>query len=516
MALADFNQWSTAKPLISGAGGGYIADESEALRVATYQLYEQMYWGVDGTFKLLSRGAENKPIYVPSPKIIVETLHRYLARNMTIAPDPARGDTTQQTLLKQVWDDLAVRERFYSRFISNKRYGIIRGQWLWHFYADPAKPAGSRLSIMPIDPASWFPIYSDTNPDDIIGCHIVEPFKTNEGKDVIKRLTYRKATGMSGPSPITSEAAFYKVDDWGGPGMDQEPVPEEILFPVQTLPSPIDQLPVYSMPNFEEPGSIYGSSELRGFERILAGIDQSISDEELALAMDGLGVYATNAGAPIDADSGVELPWDLGPAKVVEVPTDSFFNRVSGVTSVAPYLEHVAYLDAKVNEASGSPQVARGVVDVSVAESGIALEIQFDPLVARVEERQLTIDDKLRQMFYDLPKWLVAYEGSLFSSLLPNPEDPTIGPRLVPTFGDIIPPNKAKQITDNVALEAAGIISAVTARENLRAIGVPIPEEAEEAGRIEAQKAAAADAFGARIDGELAAADTGLDDEGAE
>lgn len=508
MALADFNQWSTAKPLIAGAGGNYIADEAEALRVASYQLYEQMYWGVEGTFKLASRGAENKPIYVPNPKTIVETLHRYLARDMIVAPDPQRGDNASNALAAQVWDDLCARERFYSRFNTNKRYGIIRGEALWHFYADPLKPAGSRISIMPIDPASWFPIYNDDNVDEIIGCHIIEPFVTNDGKARIKRLTYMKETGTGGPSPITVEEGIYKVEAWGGPGMDQEPIPEEITKPLMTLPSPIDSLPVYQMPNFEEPGSPYGSSELRGYERILAGVDQSISDEELTLAMDGLGVYSTNAGAPVDPDSGQELPWDLGPAKVVEVPSDSFFNRVSGVTSVTPYLEHVRYLEERMHESGGSPQVARGVVDVSVAESGIALEIQFDPLAARVGERLLIIQDKGRQMLYDLPKWYVAYEGSVFSPLLPDPTDPLKGPRLVPVFGPVVPINKAKEIQDTIALAAAGLISGETARERLRELGMKIPEETEEQTRILGEKERSAkieaDAFGSRIDGELA------------
>jgi len=518
MALADFNQWSTAKPLISGAGGNYIADEAEALRVASYQLYEQIYWGVDGTFKLASRGAENSPIYVPAPKTIVETLHRFLAKDVIISADPTRGDTASQTLANQVWDDLCKRERFYSKFASNKRYGIIRGDWLWHFYADPNRPAGSRLSIMPVDPASWFPIYNDENVDEVIGCHIIEPFITNEGKSRIRRLTYMKVTGTGGPSPITREEGIYEVDKWGGPGMDQEPIPEEITMPLMTLPSPIDSLPIYQMPNFEEPGSVYGSSELRGYERIIAGVDQSISDEELALAMDGLGVYATDAGAPIDPDSGQELPWDLGPARVVEVPTGSRFDRVSGVSSVTPYLEHVGYLHDQINESSGSPQVARGVVDVSVAESGIALEIQFVPLTARVNERLLTVDAKLGNMLYDLPKWLVAYEGSIMSPLLADPTDPTKGPRLKPVYAPVIPVNKAKEIQDTIALAGAGLISGETARERLRELGVKIPDETEEQTRIlgetERKAKVEADAFGSRIDGELN--DAGVLDDGGD
>ena len=152
--LIDMNQYSTAAELIRGSGATWVGDEQEAMRIASYQLYEQIYWSIPQTFRLQQRGSDAKPIYIPAAKTIVETLHRYLAKDFEMVVDESYGSDTEKDLARQVWADLAARERLYSRFTTNKRYGIIRGDWLWHFYADPNRPPGSRVSVMPVDPAS--------------------------------------------------------------------------------------------------------------------------------------------------------------------------------------------------------------------------------------------------------------------------------------------------------------------------------------------------------------------------
>ncbi len=45
----DFDQFSTAKPLLAGFPA-WVSDEQEQRRIASYTLYEQIYWGVpEGT-----------------------------------------------------------------------------------------------------------------------------------------------------------------------------------------------------------------------------------------------------------------------------------------------------------------------------------------------------------------------------------------------------------------------------------------------------------------------------------
>lgn len=500
--MPDMDPYSTAKPFLSGLPT-WIADVEEQRRVASYALYEMMYWNVPETFKLVSRGAEDSPIYVPSSRIIVETMHRFLCPKMNVIADPAYGTPNDQLFANQVMTDFMRRERVKSKFNANKRYGLIRGDWVFQIYADPTRPDTTRLSLLPVDPGSVFPIYNPNNVDEIIGYHIAEQFLADDGKVLTRRLTYRKVTGMGGPSPITVEDAIFEANAWGGPGMIEEDIKLiQQVMPVTTLPSPIDQLPIYMIPNFETPGTIYGSSEMRGLENLIAKINQSISDEDMSLALEGLGVYVTDAGTPVD-DDGEDADWNIGPGRVVEVPTGKMFTRVHSSASMAPYQEHIGLLRNIMEESVALSGVAKGKVDVSVAESGIALALELAPLLARAEEKEITITDKMSNMFFDLAKWFVAYEGSAFNSLV----DVT---RWVPVYGEKLPPNKKQDLADllSIAKAVPQLVPTSYIRSRMRAIGyTDLPDdaliEAEILAEAEGRARVQQDAFGAGLDRQI-------------
>jgi hypothetical protein len=504
--VTDLSQWTTAEPLIRGYPT-WIGDEMEQRRIAAYQLYESIYWGVPNAFKLMARGEDDNPIYLPAPKTIVETLHRFMANDIRMIPDPEIGTTSDQKNSMTVLTPFLRREGFRSKFNANKREGIFRGDWVWHLYADPLREEGARISIQTADPAGVFPIYNEDNLDEIIGYHIVDQ-QMFEGKEVIKRTTYRKTTGVGGPSPITVEIAMFKLDKWGGPGMD--PDDEEVVSNVQspfTLPAPIDQLPIYWIPNFQQTGTIFGSSELRGLERILAAMNQGITDEELALALEGLGLYKTNAGTPVD-ENGIEVPWDLGPGRVLNLPTDDpgvFFDRLNGITSVGPYQDHLSFLSQQIDEAACLPAIAKGKVDVQVAESGISLMLQMGPLLAKAIEKEQIVTDVMIKMFYDLRNWFAAYEPSAISGPLQNVN-------FIPVYGDKIPPNKSQRFTEIMALFEANVVSGMWVRSELTKIGYEFPDDATMTAQILQEKSAmgsvTADPFGDRMNTELPAEDT--------
>lgn len=497
--MADLDPYATIKPML-GALPPWIADPQEQRRIAAYAVYEAIYWCVPDTFKLVSRGQEDKPIYIPSGRSIVEITHRYLANEMTVAPDPTFGTPNDQLLATQVWTDFARRERVYSKFNANKRHGIMRGDWIFTLYADPLRPEGSRISFFGVDPASCFPIYNPENIDEIIGWHIAEQFVDNDGEVYIRRLTYRKTTGTGGPSPISVTDELYDIEDWGGPGMSQDsPKLIRALRPATVLPAPIDQLPLYLVPNFDTPGMIWGRSEMSGLERIMAALNQSISDEELALALGGLGVFWTDAGTPVD-ENGEETDWDLSPARMVELPDGKKLGRESGV-EVAPSQAHLKYLHGVIDEVMGHSSVAKGNIDVSSEVAGISLIIQLGPLLARVGEKEQTVTDVMTNLLYDLAKWWVAYEGTAFNSLMEVT-------RWVPQYGPKVPFNTAQAITDLLSLTKEGVISYRYMRSKLRTMGFDdLPDDAAMEAEILKEKTARAaiaqDAFGARAGGEL-------------
>src|SRR5262245_9173862 len=299
----DFGPYSTIKPLVGGGLADWLSEEESQLRVASYDMYEAIYWCVEDAFKLIWRGTPDNPIYVPAGRSIVETLHRFLANDMEVIPDPLFGSDSERLLAERMFTDLARREKFYSKFNMNKRLGIIRGDWVFHMKGDPERPEGSRISIETIHPGQLFPIMQDSIwwgvPDGDstiqIGWNVVE--RVMDGNEAaILRTTYLKDTKTGGPSGISMEQVLCKSGAWGGPGQEKIEAIRGVL-PPQSFPAPIDQLPIYHIPNFQNE-SLWGSSEMRGLERVIAAIDQSISDEELEIMLNGIGVYVTDAPKP--------------------------------------------------------------------------------------------------------------------------------------------------------------------------------------------------------------------------
>ena len=490
-----FTPYSTLRPFFPAARPTWIPSELDQERIMSYELYEKMYWNVPETFRLVSRGTEDKPIYVPSGKIIVETTNRYTAPQMAFSVTGLPGFATSADAIEMAhtfFDAFLTRERFRSKFSGNKRYGLIRGDWLWHVVGDPEKPAGSRIAVHALDPASYFPIWHEDDLDRILGCHIVEQFiPPDETQPQIKRTTYRKsdADGTSLPGGnVTYEVAIFELDDWGGP----KAKPLKVLVPETKLP--VTTLPVYHVKNFDEPQNPFGSSELRGLERIIAGINQGISDEELTLALEGLGVYTTDAPPPTNDETGDEEDWILGPGRVVEHPPGSKFIRVNGVGSVMPYQDHLSYLTAMLDQASATPGVAKGNVDVSVVASGIALYMQLSPLLAKTDEKDISIKEVHAQMFYDLvTQWFPAYEGVAMT-----------GVQVAPIFGDKLPVDREKRLQELNEMLDRNVISAAYYRSEAAKLGYVFPEGIgidvvqERTAMAEAQ-----DPFGRRVQEEL-------------
>lgn len=410
MAGAVFTPYTTAAAFF-GQKPSWIPDALDQERIQSYQLYEEIYWNVPDIFKISLRGANNLPLYIPTGRTIVDTTNRYYGTDfrVTVADATSGADSPDAVAATMAVRDFMKREKFRSKYNGYKRYGLMHGDAVWHLTADENKPVGFRLSLTALDPGMYFPIMDDEDVDRRIGVHLVETMTTPNG-DRIKRLTYRKTDSGT----ITVEEAIFKTDKWEGP----EDQPESVILPVTELPSFITSLPVYHTKNFEEPGNPFGSSELRGLERIMGGVNQAVSDESLALALMGIGMYATDASHPIDPETKKRVPWQLGPGRVVH-HDGTKWDRIQGVGNLADsYGTHYYRLWEALKQASATPDVAIGSVDVQVASSGIALALQLSPMLAKAAEKNDLLLDTHNQLFYDiLTMWMPAYEQTTFNNI---------------------------------------------------------------------------------------------------
>lgn len=255
---------------------------------------------------------------------------------------------------------------------------------------------------------------------------------------------------------------IFELGKWDDRNLAKDELaPIQRLWPKYFLPEQITQLPVYHIPNEEPDGSSWGVSQIAGIEYIVNALNQSVTYEDLSLVLQGLGVYTTTASPPVDKATGKPAKYKLHPGNVIEMSQGDTFDRVTGVASVAPFQEHMTFLDRWAMDGSGIPEMATGSVDVSVAQSGIALALKMGPIIAENSDKQLAIQGKWEQIGYDLIHgWIPAFEGL-------NSENSVFKP----TFGDPMPINRDTYIQETVDLFTADMITYDEMRIRLEKVG---------------------------------------------
>lgn len=492
MASGAFTPYSTGEAFF-GQKPAYVQSDLDAARLQSYALYEQIYWNAPDVLKVALRGSNSQPIYIPSARTIIDTTNRYYGASWQVVALPADGESGGSTVqaAQLAITDLIRRERYKSKFNGKKRYNLIWGDSIWHITADPTKQQGLRISMTSLDPSMYFPIFDEDDMESVIGCHLVQTAENDAGDPRIRRLTYRKADN----GRITVEEGLFEVDKWENPDV----APETVIQPVTELPAQITSLPVYHTKNTENPGDPFGSSEVRGLERIMGAINQSISDEDLSTALLGIGMYATNASRPIDPDTNKSVDWMLGPGRVVHYDGDKF-DKIPGASDIDEvYGAHYKRLWDAIYNVSSTPEVAVGSVDVSVAQSGVALQLQLGPMLSKAGEKNQLLIDVEQQMWHDIMQmWMPAYESTTFA-----------GVDVTCVAGDAVPVDRVARFAELNDMLDRGIIDSAFYRQEATKLGYVFPDNIGTTAQAEFQKRNEAQLGTAQLNAEVGAGNGG-------
>ncbi len=527
------------------------ADEGEDVkRLRAYDTYQEIYqnnWEVFAAVMKIDGGNEVFRRLIASGRKIVEASNRYFGQGLAwIVEDPAPGSAAAPGGVggagaaastgdagaaaaeagagtMAALTALFRREEFGAKYMSMKRWSLVRGDGMLHVTADSTKAEGERLSITELHPGSYFAIRHVANSERVVGCYIVNIVEDDEGEDIVARLEYRRILtaedvanpnfpGNGGLGTVFTRLTFWEVDGWDdrGPEPEMKPVspparftaagadpasPVGLLLAGTSLGPNIKAIPVYHFRNHRSGNSIYGTSELQGIETLIAGVNQVATDQDLAVALNGLGVYWTDSGEPKDLN-GNPVPFKLAPGTMLSLDENSKAGRLSGVDSIAASKGHADFLSDAMQESSGTPAVAVGRPNTASAASGVALALELSPVVAKGEEAEEEHIARLTQMLYDLVTgWLPTYEG-----LQDN------GTRVLPVFDDPVPVDRAAVVTELSTLVTAKILSAKTARDvAAEKLGYQFPDD--EDARLAGEAQAALDLEGARLDAAVGAGD---------
>lgn len=492
----------------------YVTDTEDIERVRAYGTYEDIWNNVPEAFTAMLRAGDD-PLarrYVPVVREILEATNRYLATDMETVWTPNPGVTVTEEQIAE-WrgrlDAFWAREEVDIKFLSSKRWLLIKGDALLHISGDASKPEGSRVRLTEIEPEHFFPIYDPSDAERVIGCYLVSVVEDDEGEEIVQRIEYQRvsteeqAAELQAPlGSIFYRLGFFELAAWDSRNLEESDIkpvdPPEWATPAEGAPDVfagfaldprITQIPVYHIRNRRrggQPGR-FGTSEIQGLESVFAGIIQNTTDEDLAVALTGLGVYYTDSGKSRDV-AGNEIDWEIGPASVAELEEGRKFGRVPGITSVQPLQEHIDFLTKSARGANAAPEIASGRTESSAQISGVALRIQFMPTIAANVEREQELASRWTHILFALmTMWFPVYEGW-------QPLD--VQPGVV--FSDPLPPDRAAVVTEITTLATAGIISKAWAAGYLsEKLGYNFPS-----GMVEeaaAEQAAALDAEATRI-----------------
>lgn len=502
--LSATGQYASAAPFFGSAASNLSGSPDDSIRIQAYELYENLYFNRPENLKLLLRGVDDEgtnPIYLPSARKCIEATNRFLAVEFDFAINPDRGEPAAQATMERLMGNLFKREKMSVKFANQKRFGLIRGDACWHITADDSKEEGKRISIHELNPSNYFPIEDPDNPDRLLGCHIVDvvPDPEDDKKTIARRLTYlRKGVvprggdqpgymvpeGVDiGLAPITSETTHWAIGKWDDRNMKADDL-EKVSHPsdreLVELPAQITSLPVYHWRNVTIPGETFGMSQISGIESLILAMNQSITDEDLYLVMQGLGMYWTDARPPVLPGTNTAGTWEIGPGVVVEVPEGHTFSRVDGVGNLDVFQNHIDSLGRHGMEGLGIPDIAAGKVDVTVAESGVSLALQLLPILASNAEKEEEILGTVDHMLYDISQqWLPAFE----SVTLPEVVVSAI-------VGDPVPKNRDSKIQEIILLFTSGLITVAMAQAELAKLGYDFMDGDDARVILEAQQRA--------------------------
>jgi hypothetical protein len=453
-------QYDSAKDFISGYNNmGNIVDPMDGQRCSTYALYDDFYHNRPEAWRVTLRGDSDTEIYLPSTRKIIDATARFLAVNFDFTCKKG-----QLQFVDALLRDIFKREKVNGKFIGAKKSGLTRADAIWHITADSTKPKGKRISVYTVHPSCYFPIEDINDTTKILGVHLVDlvhdPRDTQRDpkKQVARRQTYRKESD----GRISSEVRTFEIGAWDDRWLpEQQLKPVSIVMSKKLLPQQITTIPVYHIPNNPPDGSTWGMSQISGIEYIINALNQSITYEDLSLVLQGLGVYVSTAGPPVDKDTGQPGKYKLNPGNVVEISQGDTFERVTGVSSVSPFQDHMTFLDKFSSDGLGIPDIATGSVDVAVAQSGIALALKMGPIIAENQDKELGIGDIWDHIFYDFVHgWFPAFED------LDSPDT-----EVNSIFGDPMPINRDTFVQERINLYTANLLTADEVRQDLEKIG---------------------------------------------
>lgn len=224
---------------------------------------------------------------------------------------------------------------------------------------------------------------------------------------------------------------------------------------VTSNPNPYGFIPFIIFPNLRQPKKFWGISDI---PIIMEG------QRELNRALSQLSRILELSGNPIAVLENIEASEDIAiqPGAVWNIPEDArayLLDLLQG-GGVRLHIDYIELLYRTLHDISESPRAAFGTTERDL--SGVALEIEMQPLLQKVRRKRL-----IRTVVYRRRNEMILALIERFTGVGFGP----LSHRII--WGPVLPLDRQRQVTNEVQLIQSGVHSRKRAMEEM---GIPDPE----------------------------------------
>ncbi len=285
--------------------------------------------------------------------------------------------------------------------------------------------------VVPVDPATLWAWWEPDNPNEVY--RVVQRY-TIAASEAGRLFPH---AGASVPEPSRANEQLVVVEDWNAERCTITLAGEGVF----DQPNPYGFIPYVIYPNIARPHEFWGASDLEDIVDVCRELNQRMTTLSRILHVAG---YPITVLENVTGSDGIRA--EAG--AIWELPEDSKAYLLDMLGSgVGLHIDYVNLLYRQLHDLSETPRTAFG--DAGRALSGVALEVEIQPLIQKVMRKRRVWDAVYRKRNAMILALLEQYDGLDIDGLR----------RTEAVWGEVLPSDREVLVRSEAQLVAAGIHS---------------------------------------------------------
>lgn len=249
---------------------------------------------------------------------------------------------------------------------------------------------------------------------------------------------------------------------------------------IDQRPNPLGVIPIVHIPNVRVSGSPWGLADISD----IIGLNREYNEKALEIS-DIINYHA----APVTIITGAKASnLEKGPKKVWSIPPKdaNVFNLEGGTAAVGPAMTYLESIKRAMHEMTGVPESALGQMQPISNTSGVALHIQYQPMMQRYNTKRMTYgigftkinEYVLRTLFTFQPETLI-YDPTT-EGIIEEGQPPVLDPRDPLVYQSEVhwpPPLPVDALIKLNEIQAKMVLGLESKRGALAELGTEFPDE---------------------------------------